>query len=245
MSRSALSLDALARAAVHRDRPVVLVGGEPVALGPRPPIPHWTDVHGIRCGTSVDAIGFPFGWSERSARPFAVAIDRRDRPLLLDPDRPRPLRIDDPESLVLDAARRTLGLPTPEPSASTLDLSDAVWLDRLLAATLDFPLGEPPTWPILASLHPLADGSTTAEGLRHRRHQLCGDWSRFHEAATESGVGWAGVSTSLAAWFDAGSLSRWLFAALADPREMLTELGELLRPEDFAQVEHCVALSEP
>ncbi len=244
MTRSTPSaLFGLAKATIEHQRPLGLVEGRIVALTLRPGAPDWTDVHGLRCGPAVAAAAFSFGWSDRCDRPLAFALDRHHTAIVADPQLTEPLFVDEEDSLLLDAARRVLGLHTPPPNRTPLELNDAVWLDRMLEMVLGHPLGEPPLWPVLASLHPLSDGCPTPETLRHHRNSLRTDWSEVHELASAIGVDWVPLTAAGAAWFDAGSLSRWLFAALPEPSTMLTELRELLRPSDFARVSTSLSLS--
>jgi len=237
-------LHRLARAAIRQDQPVGLAENTVVALTLSRGEPDWTQVHGVRCGPEVRAIAFPFGWCVEFDMPLALAIDRRDTAIVVDPHRPDALFVDEPESLLLDAARRVLGLPTPPPDTTPLHLNDMVWLHRILELTLDSPLGEPPPWPLLACLHPLSNGNHTPEGLRHRRKALHTDWHSVHRLAQTTGVDWVPLTPAGAAWFDLGSFSRWLLAALPDSATMLQELGELLRPSDYTRVASTLALSE-
>jgi len=237
-------LHRLARAAIRQDRPVGLADNTVVALTLGHSSPDWTHVHGVRCGPEVRAIAYPFGWCDEFDMPLALAINRSDTAIVVDPHRADALFVDDGESLLIDAARRVLGLPTPAPGATPLHLNDMVWLHRIFELTLDSPLGEPPPWPLLACLHPLSDGSHTPEGLRHRRGALRTDWQSVHQLAQATGVDWVPLTPTGAAWFDLGSFSRWLLASLPDPATVLRELGELLRPSDYTRVAGTLALSE-
>ncbi len=236
-------LQHLAADAIRRNRAVGLIDESVVALTTLVDQPDWTPVHGLRCGPTVGAIAFPFGWQPQHQLPLALAIDRHDTAVVVEPGRAGALFVDEEESLLIDAGRRALGLPTAPPAATPLELNDAVWLHRILELTLDSPLGEPPPWPILSSLHPLGGGGLTPEGLRHRRRTLQTGWHTVHQEAQRAGVDWVPLTPALSAWFDHGSLARWLLASLPEATTIVAELGELLRPSDFARVADALALS--
>ncbi len=236
-------LQHLADDAIRRDRAVGLIDGSVVALTTLADQPDWTPIHGVRCGPAVGAVAFPFGWRPQHKLPLALAIDRSDTAVVVEPKRPGALFVDEEESLLLDAGRRALGLPTPPPASTPLQLNDAIWLHRILELTLDSPLGEPPPWPVLSCLHPLSEGSLTPEGLRHRRRAVHTEWHTVHQQAQRTGVDWVRLTPAMAAWFDHGSFARWLLASLPEATTIAAELGELLRPSDFARVTDALALS--
>lgn len=118
------------------------------------------------------------------------------------------------EGLVVDCLRRAMGLPTPPPTSSTDLLFASLWLEAIASAgrrgRRDM------TWHQAVGLHPAmqllaGDGQTprpnelvpTAQALG----RIC-DWSRVRELSIRGWTG--GADATLAAWMDAGMLSRWL-----------------------------------
>lgn len=118
------------------------------------------------------------------------------------------------EGLVVDCLRRALRLPSPQPTISTDLLFATLWLEAIVASGRR--RSRNMTWHQAVSLHPAMqllaeDGQTpgakdlvmTAQALG----RVC-DWTQVRK---QSIAGWnVGASGPLAAWMDAGMLSRWL-----------------------------------
>ena len=200
------------------------------------PVGHPFDAKGLRAGPGVDAVAIPLNWNDD--HPVSVLAARRsgETAAMARPSGPlgdvigdKLLTVLDDDSLVVDVVRRILGLATgPAPATITL-LHDGLWLDRMVETCLASPLGEPPPLPALMALHPdAAEAPPSPEALRHLRLQSRSDWHSYHAHACDHGIRWAGVSPSLASWFDPGSLARWLFGLLPEPAVMLSELGEMV-----------------
>ena len=210
---------------------VLRVGGRLVPLPRTDPNPF--ALLGVRFGPKVDALALPLD----SDNGPVLAVDRCGEAVIVDTRRRRTVDIHG-APLLLDLARRSMGLPTAEPDRVVGELVDAVWLDRLLRRTLDAPLGEPPGWVALARLHPggRSGPPPSPELLRHRADTTPG-WHRLQHLIAEGRVRWPPVSAVLAHWFDPGSLSRHAFSVLPDPDTVLGDLYELLRPADALRVE--------
>ena len=186
---------------------------------------------GVRFGPAVEAVAIRLG---RDDGPV-LALDRSGEAMVVTDTGPsRPADLDG--SLTLDLARRSLGLPTAPPARRVDELVDAVWLDRVLRATLDAPLGEPPGWVTLARLHPANAGpASSPEALRHEA-VATPTWERLRHELAEHRVRWPPVSATLARWFDVGSMARHAFAVLPDVDVVNADLADLLRPADAARI---------
>lgn len=235
-------LMAVATEALRRGVPTLLVGGRMVSVGD--PVLRGLPLLGTRFGRSVDAVASRVGFGRAASPPPIVAVDRFGEAVMLDPLLDEPFDVHDESSVVVDAALRSLGVDTPEPSRSVAEYLDAVWLDRALEATLEAPLGEPPGWHHVAALHPSAPATPTLlspEHLVHRRRSESIDWRSFQDRVVDRSIAWPPLTAALAAWFDAGSLSRHLFSLHPEPDVVRAELAELLRPGDVERIDVVVA----
>jgi hypothetical protein len=225
------------------DRAVVAVGDGFLALPP----PDGASGHpygpavGVRCAPAVDAIAYPVDARivscEPSIRRLAVVVARAGEAVIVDPRRADPLCITAEFGPLVDVGRRALGLATPAEPTPPVTMLDAVWADRLLAATLDADLGAPPSWSSLGALHPLAGASITSEDLRLRRLAMPLDWSAFRRQAARSGASWPGLTPGLAEWLDDGSFARWALADLPPATHLLDDLAALLAPETMVHID--------
>lgn len=201
--------------------------------GPRP-LPFL----GVRFGPEVVAVAARVGSASATTAPPVVAVDRSGDALVFDPVSGHTAP-DHHASTALDLARRALGLPTRPCRRPVWALFNHVWVDRMLAATLDAPLGDPPRWAALCRLHPLHSGGSpwSPELLAHHGRHHAADWESLRQATIAGELAWAFTPPPLAAWFDAGSLARHCFASLPDIDVALADLHELLRPADIVRVE--------
>ena len=106
---------------------------------------------GVRFGPAVKAVAARIGPADHRA--IVVAVNRSGEAIAYDPTTDR-IESDVRRLTALDPARRTLGLATRPCRRPVWALANLVWLDRVLAAALDAPLGEPPHWLELRRLHP-------------------------------------------------------------------------------------------
>lgn len=201
--------------------------------GPRP-LPFL----GVRFGPGVVSIAARVGPVSSTSTAPVVAVDRCGDGLVLDPLSGR-TTADLHASTALDPARRALGLPTRPCRRPVWALLNHVWVDLMLAATLDAPLGDPPRWAALSRLHPLHPGGSpwSPELLAHHTRRHPAGWESLRRATIAARLPWAFTPPALAAWFDAGSLARHCFASLPDIDVALADLHELLRPADAERVE--------
>ena len=157
-----------------------------------------------------------------------------------------------------DACRRALGLATPPPETSTLELWARIWLHRIVSACADpSPGGPPHTWAALARLHPVF--TVFPEGT----DRLAGD-ARFdigelvkYGRALDRILPWyelrAGcaddnlqdrellwVSPDLARWMDVGMFSRWVVSLYPDLDDLGATVNDLLAPALSALVQETV-----
>lgn len=197
---------------------------------------------GVRFGPEVHAVAARVG-THASAAPI-VAVDRVGDAVVYDPTTDR-LHDEHLTGVALDPPRRTLGLATRPCRRPVWALRNLVWLDRVLGATLDAALGDPPRWPTLCRLHPLhrPGPPESPEGIAHRCRWSPDDWHTLRADVIDGTVRWVPISPALAAWFDAGSFARHGFASLPDHDVVLADLHELLRPADLERV--VAALARP
>ena len=233
------SLAALARTASALQRPLGRLSFPSGHLCPLDSLSRpnqWRWMHGARCGPSVDEVAVPYGWCIDGEGPITVAVNRCAHAVVFEPCRDALRLPANAEALVVDAALRLLGVSTPPPNETPSELIDAFWLDQLLGLCMISPLGEPPSWPILAALHPCTTGFPVSGLVRHEQASAMSTWEQLRTDVMNSRVPWVPLTPTLAAWFDEGSLARWLHAGFPDTETMLNELAELLPPVDFERV---------
>ncbi|MEM9464394.1 MAG: hypothetical protein AAGA90_03430 [Actinomycetota bacterium] len=220
----------LADDVLGRGGATVVIEGRLVPVGRADPDPF--ALLGVRFGAAVDAVAVTLGPGHAPV----LAVDRWGEAIVVDGDHRNGSLQDAP--LLLDLARRSMGLATAPPERPVGELVDAVWLDRALRASLDAPLGEPPGWSGLARLHPggTSGPSTSPEVLRHRA-RTAPSWTVLRFQVAEGRARWPPVSAPLARWFDDGSFARHALAALPESEAVLADLFELLRPADAGRVD--------
>lgn len=232
----------LAAEAQRRGTPVVLMAGRVVRLDA--PAGEPLPLTGMRLGPTVDAVAAQVGFGPPGVAPPIVAADRHHDTIVVDALLDAPFDVTGHGSVAVDTARRALGLPTPPPGHTVGAYFDAEWLHRILTATLDAPLGDPPHWSRLAGLHPACTAAsvpTSPEHLSHRRARTRTDWSSFRRGVIQRHLDWPPVGAALAGWFDDGSLARHLLSRLPDPDIVLAELRDLLRPVDHDRLAGALA----
>jgi hypothetical protein len=150
--------------------------------------------------------------------------------------------------MVGDACLRALGLPTPPPPDTTVELWVRLWLDRLLdVIAFDDESTWPRTWNAVAALHPAAPGQPTSP-LANRRStraaSALSDGSTLADATVQLAAAWPWsrlradpevidtarppLSRHLAGWMDDGMFARWLVDATDDIGPLSTPLSRLL-----------------
>jgi len=227
----------LASATAQHGVPVALTAGRLVLV--RAPTCGALPLLGVRFGATVDAVGSRVGFGRPGAPAPIVVADRWGEIVLFDPLLDEPFDVGEQHSIVVDTARRALGLATPATTRHLTTYLDAAWLDRMLEATLHAPLGRPPRWPQLAALHPAVTAERLAvspEGLAHRRARADVGWAVLRRHVIDRRVRWPPITASLATWFDDGSFARHLLSKLPEPEVVFAELSELLRPDDVVRI---------
>ena len=131
-----------------------------------------------------------------------------------------------------------LGLATRPCRRPVWALANLVWLDRVLATTLDAPLGDPPQWLELGRLHPLTEAGppSSPEVLAHHTRHQPATWAALRAGSIEGTTTWTPVRPALASWFDEGSFARHCFASLPDLGIVAADLHELLGPSGWRRV---------
>lgn len=140
---------------------------------------------------------------------------------------------------LIDLCRRVLGLATGPPRQPPLVWWTQQWLDAVLRAAVHEP-DRCWTWPAAVALHPLVDLVAGPVGAPppgpDRFARAIADlsartgWERLRQVAAE------GPAPEVAAWFDAGSFSRWTLGQHLGPGELLVELEALLSAPTVAAV---------
>lgn len=237
---------------VEGTRPDALVfaalpGPDPVAsiVGVVAP-PSWWAVGLVSSAQARHLDGAPLG---EIAFVHLVARDGTSVGVLGDPD--GTTHVDGPHRVpqigrVPDLCRRALGLPTAPPACGMAPHLVDLWLHRLAEAADDDP---GLSWSEVAALHPaavLADATPEPADLVRATGALAAelDWERYRRVcAARDGVPTSGLDVIGAAWFDAGSFSRWLLGEAPPWSVELERLDALLRPSVADRVFATVRLS--
>ena len=162
-------------------------------------------------------------------------------------------RLDEPpQGLVPDVLARTLGLPTPAPSAEVSDYLDAAWLDRIAAGLLCRP-SRGRSWRWLADRHPLRGGGPPpppeelAARVAHASTHLSWADLRARMRDTALPASWCGppggTLPSASDWFDDGSLSRWVLRQVPPTEVLVPDVLSILPDHVGAQL--LLALGSP
>lgn len=137
------------------------------------------------------------------------------------------------EGLLVDCARRAFRHDTPPPPPTTAQLHAAIWLDRVLAATLAQG-AKALSWPEVAALHPASADTIAmtpaAIATASERLAQAGAWGALRRAAARHEKPELPVSPAAAAWMDDGLFARWCLAVLLEPSAAATELEAVLAP---------------
>ena len=136
--------------------------------------------------------------------------------------------------LTLDCLQRAFGLPSAPPMTSTGGLFAATWLENVLVAAGDRPMGL--TWAQIQALHParqLLDSdhpdAPAADLVAAARvlERVCG-WERLRWMVVEGAWLERDLSPTDAAWFDTGAFSRWVLGQRPGIELLLEELNRNL-----------------
>ncbi len=190
---------------------------------------------GVRFGPAIEAVAARIGPDDHRA--IIVTVDRSGEAIAYDPTTDR-IESDVQRLTAIDPARRTFELATRPCRRPVWTLANLVWLDRVLAATLDAPLGKPPHWLELRRLHPLAEAGppSSPEVLAHHiRHQPA-TWAARRAGSIEGTITWKPIRPALASWSDEGSFARHCFTSLPDLDIVVADLHELLGASGWRRV---------
>jgi hypothetical protein len=147
-----------------------------------------------------------------------------------------------PTGRIDDALRLALGLPTPPPAGTTLDLFTVQWLDRLVDEAAMLPPGDrrrcTEAWAI--SRHPAVEalglgGATDALDARRlvhegRRLSAWRDWPELRRMCAAGTWEHPELTDHDAAWLDDGAFARWAIAAWPDLGCLAEVVAALLPP---------------
>jgi len=202
---------------------------------------------GFVAPASWDAVGLtssgrirPLDRDEQPQRTLSTVLLHRDGTaagIIGAPGEPERTIDEPPEGLVPDVLRRVLGRPTPPPQASTANVVELTWLDRIAAGLLHGrPRGR--SWRWLADRHPLRGGGAvpSPEELAARTAAYADErtWAGLRLLAVTqdlpaSRYGPPGGTTAPAStWFDDGSFSRWLLSSLPPSEALVPDLISVL-----------------
>jgi hypothetical protein len=159
-----------------------------------------------------------------------------------------------PTGRVDDALRRSLGLPTPPPPASTAPLWATQWLDALVVDAV----GPAPARrtrrrrPLAALLgaHPavtafdldpaqLGVASLVAAGERLASLR---SWTGLRQACADGRWYDPEVPADIAGWLDDGAFARWVLGAYPDLGQLRATLGDLLAPSALSVIDDALAV---
>jgi hypothetical protein len=150
-----------------------------------------------------------------------------------------------PGGRVDDACRRVLGLGTAPPERTTAELWALVWLDRVLATAASSSSAS--RWPAVAARHPAVallqreDKALGDAAVSHlvRLGELLAeihDWSALRVACAAGDWPVDDLPSSVAAWLDDGSFSRWVLGGFPAIAELSGAAAAVLRPSDARRV---------
>lgn len=166
--------------------------------------------------------------TSRSGPDRSLVLDERGRALL------EPSVV---EGLVPDACRRALGRPAAPPVEPVSLWWAREWLDEVRSLVRAGPT--PPPVAEVAACHPaVAPEEVAAPGpellpwlvQRGRDHAHLTGWDGVRRSVASGIVASASCPPALAAWFDAGSFSRFESAVRPQPLDRVAELRRLLDP---------------
>jgi hypothetical protein len=150
------------------------------------------------------------------------------------------------EGRVIDALRRTLGLPTPPPERDTADLLAILWIEDLLAAAHD---GVALGWPQAAGLHPAMrvlaseghDISPEHVSMVARVATAAWSWENLRLQASQEDWLRELVPAKLAEWMDEGMFARWVLADLPPLSAVASVAVEVLDVHVWREIQSVIA----
>lgn len=142
-----------------------------------------------------------------------------------------------PSGWLIDACRRAVGLSSDGSVAPPLDLSLAVWLDRVMVHLVAE--AAPLTWKAAAERCPVPSrwSSTDPIELASMLATLTTSWASMRAAAIRGEPVPVPIEPAIAAWMDTPMFARWCLGFFPDLDGLLADF-EFLAPTDVAD---CVA----
>ena len=146
-----------------------------------------------------------------------------------------------PSGRIDDACRRALGLPTPPPAHTSIELWAIVWLERLLEHRGRAPTSTRFPWREAAELHPavalvVADDPTSAGEAAQQLGRLgevlaqVHSWPVLRLACAAGDWPVDGVPADVAEWLDDGAFSRWVLGELPRLDQLAGAVCEVVPP---------------
>jgi hypothetical protein len=166
-----------------------------------------------------------------------------------------------PEGAVGDACCRALGLPTPAPPPSTVELWLRIWLDRVVeVAAFAGETDRLPSWEAVAALHPAAPvrpggvtprpdldvgdvGLADPEALAETTHMLARawPWDRLRRDPDVVDTARPPLPRTVTSWMDDGMFARWVLADVPGLGALSRSATALLPPPVVSAIGHTIA----
>lgn len=164
---------------------------------------------------------------------LAVAVTRDDQELCFLAGEIEVIETWQPQGWLVDACRRSLGLPTRPTLAQPVDLSLALWLDYLLVALVEH---RAISWDDAVECCPVTARVIDAspELLGERLAQTVPSWSALRIAAAGGAPLPVPVRAEHAAWMDDAMFARWVLGFFPDLDDLRSDI-EFLASAEVAQ----------
>jgi hypothetical protein len=148
---------------------------------------------------------------------------------------------------LLDALRRTFGLPTAPPAVPSGQLVDRMWLGAVAAAAREGEVAL--TWEQVRRLHPAVEVLRTAGlpitdqtiGAAMRVAPKAWTWDRIRTQAAEGSWGDQLMPPRLADWMDEGMFSRWVLDDTRTTDELFGVVSPWLAPSARRRLRRAIA----
>jgi hypothetical protein len=190
---------------------------------------HWS---ALGVATLGDVISLDSG--QRSGRASVVVLVARDGHVVSRVRQGDQVMTEPPASgITLDCLQRALGLPTAPAAVPVSHLLSLLWLDRVVRAARG--RRQPLRWGQVSRLHPAVELAAAIPGVADTYLESVVEeldrsvnWDRLRQLVMAGGWPVFGITPEEAAWFDGGSLSRWVFAQWPSVPVLLAEVRRAL-----------------
>jgi len=145
----------------------------------------------------------------------------------------------EPHGWLIDACLRAVGRETTPCTTASLAFPIALWLDRLMVAILNTPVGRPVTWADAVDLCPVPHrwrskdpidlGTTLGSTTR--------SWKAVRSACAHGADTATGVLPEHAGWMDDAMFARWCIGSFPDLSSLRSDVEFLASPEVAEHIE--------